>query len=139
MDVKRTSIALVIGAAVLSATGYLIFSVLFADFYAANAGSATGVPREGPIGWAIALGGLGYAALVIFAMGNRPGAVSIGRGAVIGAIVGSLIWFTADFTLYAATNMNNLTVTLVDPVLELVHGGIGGAVIAAVLRKSGPA
>ena len=33
----------------------------------------------------------------------------------------------------ATTNIANLTRTVVDPLLEIVHGGIGGAVIAAVL------
>ena len=97
MDVKRVSIALVIGAAALYATGYLIFDVLFSGFYAANAGSATGVNRDGQLVWAMALAGLGYASLIIFAMGGRVRGVSIGQGALIGAVVGSLMWFTVDF------------------------------------------
>ena len=138
MDVKRVSIALVIGAAALYATGYLIFDVLFSGFYAANAGSATGVNRDGQLVWAISLSSLGYACLIIFAMGSRVRGVSIGQGALIGAVVGSLLWFTADFNFYGSTNLSNLTRTLVDPILEFVHGGIAGAVIATVLRKSGP-
>lgn len=69
------------------------------------------------------------------AIGNRSGSLSIGAGAKVGAIVGFLLWFTADFTLYGITNIANLTRTVVDPLLEIVHGGIGGAVIAAVLRS----
>ena len=50
-------------------------------------------------------------------------------------MVGFLLWFTADFMLYGITNVGNLTITVVDPLLELVHGAIAGGVIAAVLGK----
>jgi hypothetical protein len=52
-----------------------------------------------------------------------------------GAAVGFLIWLCADFTLYGITNINNLTLTIVDPLVELVRGGITGAAIAAFLPK----
>lgn len=59
--------------------------------------------------------------------------MSIGEGAKIGAIVGCLLWCTVDFVYYSTTNVANLTRTVVDPLLEFVHAGIGGAVIAVVL------
>ena len=135
MDAKRLVIGTLCGGVVLYATGYIIFTRAFADFYAANAGSATGVNRGGELFWALALANLAYAALVTFSIGNRVGSMSIGEGATIGAIVGFLLWFTADFVIYGTTNIANLTRTVVDPFLEIVHGGSGGAVIAAVLRK----
>lgn len=54
---------------------------------------------------------------------------------MIGAVVGFLVWFTADFAIYDFMNVQNLTRTVVDPLLEAVHGGIGGGVIAVVLAK----
>lgn len=123
------------GGVALFATGYLIFNVIFADFYTANAGSATGVDRSAQLVWAVALANLAYAALITFAIGNRTGTLSIGGGARIGAIVGFLLWFTVDFVFYGTTNIANLTRTIVDPLLEIVHGGIGGAAVAAVLGK----
>ena len=135
MDAKRLVVGTLAGGVVLYAAGYLIFTLAFADFYAANAGSATGVDRDGELFWAVALASLAYAALVTFAIGNRIDSLSIGEGARIGAIVGFLLWFTADFVFYGITNISNLTRTVVDPLLEFVRGGIGGAVIAAVLRR----
>jgi len=135
MDAKRFVAGTLVGGVALYAVGYLIFTLAFAAFYAANAGSATGVDRGGELVWAVALGNLAYAALVMFAIGNRGGSLSIGEGAKVGAIVGFLLWFTADFVLYGITNIANLTRTVVDPLLEIVHGGIGGAVIAAVLSS----
>jgi hypothetical protein len=135
MDAKRFLTGTIVGGVTLYATGYLIFNVMFADFYAANAGSATGVDRSAQLVWAVALASLAYAALITFAMGNRTGTVSIGRGATIGAVVGFLLWFTVDFYFYGASNIANLTRTIVDPLLEFVHGGIGGAAIAAVFGR----
>lgn len=134
MDAKRFATGTLVGGVVLYVVGYLIFTVAFASFYAANEGSATGVDRGGELVWAVALGNLAYAALIMFALGNRGGLASIGDAAWVGATVGFLLWFTADFTIYGITNIANLTRTVVDPLLEIVHGGIGGAAIAAVLR-----
>lgn len=135
MDAKRFVVGTLVGGVVLYAAGYAIFTRAFAAFYSANAGSATGVDRGGELFWALALANLAYAALVMFAMGNRVDSFSIGKGAAIGAIVGFLLWCTADFVIYGTTNIANLTRTVVDPLLEIVHGGIGGAAIAAVLGR----
>jgi hypothetical protein len=61
------------------------------------------------------------------------------EGAKVGAVVGFLTWFTVDFTLYGFQNVSNLTRTIVDPLLEIVHGGIGGAVIGLLVAKMKPA
>ncbi len=57
------------------------------------------------------------------------------EGLKVGAIVGFLMWFSADMIFYGIWNVENLTAAIVDSLLELVRGGIGGAVIAAVLAK----
>jgi hypothetical protein len=53
----------------------------------------------------------------------------------IGAVVGFLVWFTADFMLYGISNVLNLTSVLIDPLLELVPSAITGGVIALVLAR----
>ena len=138
MDGKRIAVGTLVGGVALYVVGYLIFTMAFGAFYAANAGSATGVDRDGQLMWALALSSLAYAALIMFAIGNRVGTLSIGGGAQIGATVGFLLWVTADFVIYGTTNIANLTRTVVDPLLEIVHGGIAGALIAAVLRSMPP-
>jgi hypothetical protein len=135
MEMKQLVTGTVVGGITLFVLGYLIFDLAFADFYAANAGSAAGVARDGQLVWAVALGSLSYAALITLAMGSRVGSATIAAGVQAGAVVGFLLWFTADFTLYGITNIANLTRTVVDPVLELVRGGITGGVTAVVLAK----
>lgn len=139
MDAKRYVVGTVVGGIVLALVGYLIFNVAFKDFYAANAGSATGVDRSTQIMWAMGVANCAYAALITYAMAGRADAAGIGAGFRIGAIVGFLIWATVDFVLFGATNVANLTRTVVDPLLEIVHGGIGGASIAVALRVLAPA
>ena len=136
MNTKGSVAAVLAGAIVVYAVGYVIFDTVFASFYAANAGSATGVLREPQILWAVLVGCVCYAALITYTM-NRGGATSVATGAQVGAIVGLLLWGTVDFVLYGAMNLNNLTVTVLDPILEFVRGGISGAVIALVLGKVG--
>lgn len=135
MDIKRLVIGTLVGGIVMYALGYLIFDLAFGDFYTANRGSATGVDRAQQLVWAVALGSLSYAALVTLGIGSRAGSSNLAAGVKVGAVVGFLLWFTVDFTLYGITNVANLTRAIVDPLLELVRGGIAGGVIGIVLGK----
>lgn len=90
---------------------------------------------ESPLAWAVALGALSYGALLTLAIGNRPGSTAIGAGVKAGAVVGFLVWFTADFMLYGVSNVLNLTATLIDPLLEVVPSALAGGAIAVVLRN----
>ncbi len=135
MNTKQWVLGAVIGAVVLFAVGYVVFDMLLKDFYAANSGTATNVYRETQVLWAVGVGALAYAALILFALRGSAAAVNVASGAKTGAIVGALIWACADFTLYGISNINTLTLAVVDPLVELVRGGITGAVLAAVLPK----
>jgi hypothetical protein len=137
MDAKRFVTATLIGGLTVLLTGYLLFALPpFEGFYAyaMNAGSATGVARESPLLWAVALGALAYSSLIVFAIGNRARPLTAATGIRNGALVGFLVWFTADFMFYGISHVGNLTSTLVDPLLELVPGAIAGGAIALVLR-----
>lgn len=135
MNTKQWAAGIIGGAIVLYALGYVIFDTLLGDFYAANGGSATGVPRDPQILWAVGVGALAYAALMMNALKAHAASLSVACGAKVGAMVGFLLWLCADFTLYGITNMNNLTLTIVDPLAELVRGGITGALLAALLPR----
>ncbi len=135
MDIKRFIIGTVVGGIALYILGYVMFNLAFADFFAANAGSATGMWKDPQVMWAIAVGTLSYAALITLAIETRAGSTTIVEGLKVGAIVGFLMWFGADLIIYGIWNVWNLTAAIVDSLLELVRGGIGGVVIAAVLGK----
>ncbi len=138
MDTRKFLAGTVVGGIVLYVTGYLIFTMALAGFYAENAGAATGVGRPAELMWAVVLGSLAYAALICYAMGARF-ATGMTGGAKVGAVVGFLMWFAVNFILYGVSDVANLTRTIVDPLVEIVHGGIGGAAIGFVMERMKPA
>lgn len=135
MNTKQWAVGTVGGAVVLMVVGYVIFELLLKDFYAANSGTATGVNREAQIVWAVAVGALAYAALILVALRGSVASLDVATGAKVGGTVGFLIWLCADFTLYGISNINTLTLAVVDPLVEFVRGGITGAALAVILRK----
>jgi hypothetical protein len=137
VTLRELATGTVVGAVTLSATGYVLFWTVLGNFYAyaLSAGSATGVPRESPVIWAVALGALSYSALVTLAIGTRAASPTLGAGIKVGAVIGFLVWFTADFILYGISNVLNLTSALIDPLLEVVPSAVTGGAIAALLRN----
>jgi hypothetical protein len=131
---KNTVIGTVVGAIALQVLGFVIFAMLLADFFEVNSGSASGVAREVQVIWAQLVGAVLYAAAITLAI-QAKGSAAVMDGLKAGAIVGLLIWGTADFTLYSLQNVNNLTATIVDTLLEVVRGGIVGALIALTMSK----
>ena len=139
MNTKRFMIGSLVGGVAVLVTGYMVFAISpFRDFYsyAMNAGSATGVGREPQLVWAVALGALAYGALVTFAIGNRASSLRPWAGIKVGAIVGFLLWFTADFMFYGISNVGNLMTAVVEPLLELVPGAVAGGAIAVALGRT---
>jgi hypothetical protein len=129
------TIGTVVGGITLFIIGYVLWNVLFVEFFEANAGSASGVVKEPQVMWALVLGSLCYAALLTLAVGTRAGTATFVEGLKTGAIVGGLMWFAVDLTLYAVWNVSTLTGAIADSVLELIRAGISAGVIAAVLAK----
>jgi hypothetical protein len=132
---KSTIIGSVAGAVALIILGYVIWAMLFVDFFAANAGVASNVGREVPIMWAQIVGALLYGAAIAHAISAGGGSTDVMGGLKAGAIVGLLIWGTADFTLFSINQVSNLTATIADVVLETIRGGIAGALVGLVMSK----
>lgn len=134
MDAKKLVVGVVLGTIVLWLVGRLIWVMVFADFFAANVGGATGLLREDPMMWPVILGHVAIAALVTYAI-VWSGSYTLGGGFKVGAIVGFLLWFGVDFIHYGNLDTRTLAATIVDPLLELIRTGIGGAVIGIVLAR----
>jgi hypothetical protein len=133
---KNFTMATIAGAVVLFVTGYLIFGWALTGFYESNAGSASGVMKES-VGWLwIIMSTIAYAALLACILG-WAGSKDVAAGFKTAAVVGLLIGISVTWGQYAFTNLNNMTLTLVDPVLGAIHSGIGGAVIGMMLGKGG--
>ena len=138
MNAKRFVVGTLVGLVVLFVLDRVIFDWLFGTFYMEESGGAIGIDREGTVWWALVVGMLFYSVVINVCLDFVKGGVTIGKGALVGAVVGLGVWGTTDFTLYAVTGINTLTLTLVDPLLEFVHGGLSGAVIAGAIGFMGP-
>jgi hypothetical protein len=134
MTTQRFAIGTLVGGLVLFFLGYLVFGVVFADFFAANAGTATGVPKMPFDFVSLAIGQLAWGAALTLILGWAS-ASSVGRAAKVSAIVGLLFFFGIDLTMFATTNTSTLKATVVDPILAAALFGIAGAAIAAVTRR----
>ena len=135
MNAKQLAVGIIVGTLVSMIVGYVIWDMLFADFFASNMGSATGVMRDTQLLWAVIIGTASYTALIALALGAQSGEPTIAGGLKVGAIVGFLVWFSVDFILFGIMNVNTLTIAIVDPILEAIRAGITGAAIAAVAAK----
>jgi len=129
---KRVLIATFAGGLAYFLLGGLIYVVILGGFYEANLGSATGVLREIPIGWAMIVSQLGLAALVTYVFLHADVATA-SDGLRIGAIFGLLFGIAMAFDLYGVTNWSNLTVAFVEPFVTAVRIALGGAVIGWAL------
>ena len=131
MDIKRVAIGTVVGTVTLYVVGYLLFEIVWASYYAANVTSG----RAATIQWAAVAGNFCFALLVTLAIETRTSVPSIASGFITGAVIGYLAWLGAHFSYYATVDVISLNIILVDPLNELVHTGIAGAAIAAVLAR----
>ena len=134
MTTQRFAIGTLVGGLVLFFLGYLVFGIVFADFFAANAGTATGVQKEPFDFVSLAIGQLAWGAALTLILGWAA-VSSVGQAARVSALVGLLFFFGIDLTMFATTNTSTLTAAVVDPILAAVLFAVAGAAIAAVGGK----
>jgi hypothetical protein len=134
MDTRKLVTGTLVGGVAMFVLGYLIFDLAFAGYYAAHAGSATGVAREPRLWWATAIGTLSLGTLITLTVAGS-GAKTLAAGFKTGAIIEFLVWLGVDFLFYGSTNINTIQVVLLDPVLEFVRGGLVGAAVVMVLGR----
>ena len=134
MTTQRFAIGTLVGGLVLFFLGYLVFVVLFGDFFAANAGTATGVQKD-PIDFVtLAIGQLAWGAVLTLILGWAS-VSSVGQAARVSALAGLLFFYGIDLTMFATANTSTLTLAVVDPILAAALFGVAGAAIAAVTRR----
>jgi len=134
MNIKRLSIGTIVGGILIFFLGYLIWDMLFAGFFEANQVPASAVlDRDTYLIWAEALGALSYALLITLGLERGSASATMVDGLKVGAVVGFLLWFTADFTLYSLRETSTLIAVIADPLLEGVRGALAG--VAIVLSR----
>lgn len=137
MDAKKRIMATLAGFVVFFMLGWLVYGMLMMDFFAANAGSATGVMRSDTemVWWALVVGNILQSYLLVYIFSKWNSVNSFGSGLQAGATIGLILGFGFDLTMYGTSNMMNLTATLVDPLVIAAMMGITGGVIGMVIGK----
>ena len=134
MTMQRLLMGTVVGGIVLFFLGYLVFGIVFADFFAANAGTATGVQKD-PFNFvALGIAQLAWAAALTLIL-KWAAPRNIGQGAMVAGISGLLLFIGFDLTMFATSNTSTLTATLVDPILASLLFAVAGGAITAVAGK----
>ncbi len=114
--------------------GFIIYQPVLGDFFAANAGTATGVIRENPVFWQIIVGQLCGAALLVTVL-SWKGVESAADGFKGGAVFGLLLSLFYGFMNLGTMNTTTMNAVLVDVVVTVVMMGAAGAVAALVLKR----
>lgn len=127
-------VASVAGAVVLFVGGYVLYELVLGGFFAANAGSATGVIKESPDFLWVAVGQLASGGVLATALGWK-GATDVAGGAQAGAKLGALIAVAFGFVMLGAMNISTLASVVVDVVVTGVLWGAAGAVVGMMLGR----
>jgi hypothetical protein len=137
MDAKKRIMATLAGFVVFFIMGWLLYGMLLSSFFAENVGSATGVYRADMemVWWALCLGNVLQAYLLVYIFGKWANITTFGGGLQTGAMIGLIIGFGHDLTMYGTSNISNLTATLVDPLVMAVMMGVSGGVIGVMLGR----
>jgi len=135
MDMKRLAIGTLVGAVTLHIIGYLMFDLATASFYQANNAAAATFTRDVNLQWSIGLGNIALGALLALCIGARASVPTVASGLTAGALIGFLVWFGVDFTLYGYESRWNLMLTIIDPLLAAIQFAIAGAVVGVALAR----
>lgn len=135
MTAQKRILATILGALVLFLLGWLMYGMLFADFFSKNAGSATGVMKsnEDMDMLLLFVGNIFQAYLLVYIFGKWANISTFIGGLTNGIILALIMGYGWNLLGFATSNVYNLTATLVDPLIWAIMYGIAGGVIGWVL------
>lgn len=108
--------------------GWVVFGILLADFYKANAPVFEGLMKDPPDLLMIFLSNLFNAFLIAFIFNRWAGIRTAGEGAQAGFIIMAIVALGTDLMMYGTMNLTTPVLMAVD----VVGSGLFGAVIGAV-------
>jgi uncharacterized membrane protein len=125
------------GMLTIAVLGGVLYGVIFANLFASNRGSATGVMKSPPDLLWVGLAHVPFGVLLTLVVQWR-GETNARGGAISGAILGFLMAASYDLSQYGTTNLWTLKLTLVEPLITMVMIGGAGAVVGMVLGRRTP-
>lgn len=135
MSTARFLVATIAAVIVLLAIGFVSYAVVFAGFFAENAGASAGLMKAEPAMLFIYLSELCFAILLTSTIGCWAGVSGAGPGLRIGALLGLLFGLYVGLLFYGTANFMSLQATLLDIALTTVRTALAGAVVGKVLAR----
>lgn len=136
MNSQKFIIGGIVGGIAFFLLGWVIYGMLLKDFMSSNVASGTMRADSDMIWWALVVGNLAMGFLLAYVIG-KGGAISAGKGAGTGFVLGLLISLSYDLTTYAtSTTLTSLKAVAADVAVMAVMGAIGGAVVGLVMGMS---
>ena len=138
MDAKKRIMATLAGFVTIFLLGWLLYGMLLMDFFSSNSGTATGVMKGDTemVWWALIVGNIFQAYLLVYIFGNWATSINtFGAGFKAGLMIGLIMGYAYDITMFGTSNIMNLTGALVDPLVAGVMMAVCGGVVATVLGR----
>ena len=131
MNTQKFLISGIVGGIVSFFAGYLIYGLLLMDFFAKNAGTATGVMKATAdiVWWALILGCIFQGLMLSYIFNKWANINTLGAGASAGAVISLLMTAGFDFIMLGTSNMSTLTGTCVDIITGIIMGALVGAAV----------
>ena len=131
MNTQKFLVSGIIGGIVSFFAGYLIYGLLLMDFFAKNAGTATGVMKAQSefVWWALIAGSIFQGLLFSYIFNKWANINTMAAGASGGAVIGLLMTAGFDMIMFGTSNLSNLTAACVD----IIGGAVMGAIVGAVV------
>ena len=135
---KRVGLAVLTGSVVLFVLGFVIYVVLLGSFYEDHLGSATGVLRDVPIGWAMIVSHVGLASMLAFVLVHADASSAV-DGLRVGGAFGLLFGVAVAFDLYAVTNWSVLPVPFIEPLVTATRLALASAAMGWMFGRGSDA
>jgi hypothetical protein len=133
-------LAVLVGSIVAFFAGWLIFGVLFPEFYGHGIKeTASAVIKKPPLLWAIGISNIAWVLLITWAL-QKSGSTSFGKGFLTALWVSVLLIITFDFSFHAFYDIYETSFIALDVLASSVFwaiiGGIAGAILGSGKNKS---
>lgn len=106
--------------------GWLIFGILLMKYYNDNMMQYTGLVKNPPEIWAIAVANLVWGLMLAYVF-NLGGVKTVSKGFTTGLILSFLISLSFDLFMRAQFNLYSVNVLAVDVAVSAIFGGVMGA------------
>jgi len=133
MTERRFWAAALAGGVTLFFVGFVLWGLLLAGFFDAHMGTATGVNKEQPLLFHLALGQFFWAVLLAVVIARYAAVSGFLPGSRVGALLGFLMSLSVGLSQFSMANLVDLTAVMVDPFVSAVWSGMGGGVVGLVL------